>query len=146
MKQISLLTLLPAAIFCLLQSTSCPAKEQKPILVMAPDLVVESCQVGRFNCDHSPSRVPSEKVIFTPSKVSDGGCYGYRIKLRTSQKKVKISEEFELFPEKSVGRMETPVNGIIYRDWPDTGVHKGPHWIKVWVNDVELPTLHYTRK
>jgi hypothetical protein len=145
MQKIIRLTLLGVTTI-FLQLSSCFAKEQKPILVIAPDLIIESCQVGKFRCDLSPTRVPISKVQFTPSDVSDGGCYGYRIKLRTTRKQVKISEEFELFKEKSVGRLETPVDGIIYRDWDDAGLHKGPHTVKVWVDDIELPTLHYTRK
>src|SRR5277367_6518977 len=103
-----------------LSATAVFAKSEKALVQIAPDLSVVSCEVGRFPCDLGPTRVPSQKVKFFPSTVSDGGCYGYRIKLRTSRKQVKISEEFELFQEKSVGRLETPVNGIIYRDWPET--------------------------
>jgi hypothetical protein len=129
-----------------LQPSNSVAKE-KPLAVIAPDLVVESCEIGEYPWwEFSPVQTTTEKVRFRPTKISHGGPYGYRIKLRTTRKEIKISDEFELFQTKSPGRMEKPVNGLIYRDWPDTGNKPGPHWVKVWVEDVELPTLNYVRK
>lgn len=119
----------------------------QPLKIIAPDLVVESCELGKFPDHHAPSD-KQNKVIFIPTIVSKccGYSFGYRIKLRTTRKQVKIAEQFEGFPSTPAGRMETPKNGLIYRDWDDGGVRKGPYWVRIWVEDVELPVLHCVRK
>lgn len=57
------------------------------------------------------------RFIPVPSNLaSEGGCeYGFRIKLRTSRKKVRVYRTFN-------------------------------YWVKVWVEDTQLPTLNYRLK
>ncbi|MDR3616001.1 MAG: hypothetical protein P4L53_20760 [Candidatus Obscuribacterales bacterium] len=128
-------------------SLSVGAEEKEHLKVIAPDLIVESFEGGKFPKHHAPSDKP-KKVIFIPTKESKdpGFTYGYRIKLKTTRKEVNVKEQFEAFPAKSVGRMEKPIDGCIYRDWEDEALTVPNYWVKVWLEDVELPTLHVSRK
>jgi hypothetical protein len=131
------------------------AKPSAPLKVIAPDLIVESLEFGKFPSGYGPHDLPPNKVKFIPVPrriVSEESySYGYRIKLKTTRPTVLIWQAFDSWPEnpkqKGQGRHEKPsANGCIYETWPLDGVRNGPRWVKVWVENIELPKLTYTVK
>ena len=135
------------------------SKEHKePLKVIAPDLIVESCEFGKFPHKFAPmDEVPHEKVKFIPTNIAEGFgySYGYRLVLKTSRKKVHwthvVGASPGVDPSKAKPRKIQPEkvtgDGIFYFNFPIVaGYGKGKYWIKVWVEDEPLPVMYYTVK
>jgi hypothetical protein len=130
------------------------AKEEKLPRAIAPDLVVESFEFGKFPTGHGPHEVSAEEVRFipVPNRIVSGASnceYGCRIKLRTNRHDVRIYRTFNTpvptEPKKGEGYMVKPTSGgAIYETWLLDGFKSGTYWMKMWVEDVELPKLTYT--
>jgi hypothetical protein len=127
--------------------------ETKPLKVVAPDLVVESFEFGKYTEGKGPiddhSGKSNYEFIPVPSNVAkETGCgYGYRIRLKTHRTKIRIGQSvdkpFPHEPKKGEGRQTTPVDGCIYDEWLLDGFKNGSYSVRVWVEDVELPKLNY---
>ncbi len=137
------------AFLMLLNFASTTAKETKPLKVIAPDLIVESLDFGKYPDGKDSHSVKPRSVNFipVPSHVasSEGYVYGYRLKLKTTRSKVLLNQAFDKSPKGS-GWAAKPTDGFIYEDWPLDGVRNGKHSVSVWVEGVALPTLVYTVK
>lgn len=125
------------------------AKEPTPLKVIAPDVVVESFEFGKYPSGKDPHAVDATKVKFipVPSLIAseEGYFYGYRLKLKTTRTKVFLNQAFGK-SAKGLGWYAKPNNGIIYEEWLLDGVRNGKRSVMVWVEGVELPPLVYTVK
>lgn len=135
------------------------AKETAPLKVIAPDLIVESVDFGKFPPGHGPlddGMKPNEYRFIPLSKHlanQKAFGYGYRIRLKTDREKVRIFQGVDapfnlgkLTPKKGDGTYEKPVNGAIYKEFLMDGLKNGNYNVYLWVEDVELPKLEYTVK
>lgn len=138
-------------------------RESKPVKVIAPDLIVESFEFGKFPDKFCPmNNIPHENIKFIPCKIVKGIGYnwGYRLKLKTSRTKIKLCSDGDYLsqrgpeaakphlPFKDVNAIEVPQDGFFYDDRYvlTFGFRKGQYWTKVWIEGVELPPLIYTIK
>lgn len=119
------------------------SKSREPLLVIAPDLIVESFEFGEFP-DGAKEPDPG-KERFIPKQKTPGGFIGYRLKLRTSRKEITWRHQLDTIEGKN--HKESVNNGTIYCKWVIVaGFPKGKHTLRGWVEDVELPPITYTVK
>ncbi len=125
---------------------------KQPLKVIAPDLVVESFEFGKFPNGKGPlDRVKPEqyKFIPVPSHIANevGYAYGYRLKLRTTRPTVRLfqscSSPCPAKFHKGDGYTAKVYKGAIYDEWLVDGFRNVPHWVQVWIEDFELPKLTY---
>lgn len=145
-KLIQFLALILATLF--VASPMFARDGSKPLKEIAPDLVVESFDFGKFPVGHGPGDVPAEKVKFIPVKVVKknklGFSYGYRLKVKTPRPKILWRHKMRV-----EGRdHEIPISsGLYYKDWDIvSGYPKGRYEIRGWVEGIELPAISYRIK
>lgn len=147
------------AILLVFMLLGCPtwAKEEQPLKVISPDLIVESFEFGKFPEGKAPmDEVPNSKVKFFPTTVVKGRgfSYGYRLKLKTSRKQINWTHTVGSFARKKSDeatkgkeKLHDVENGVVYFNFPIVdGFKKGKYWIKGWIEGQELPVLSYTVK
>jgi len=128
-------------------------ESKKPLKVIAPDLIVESFDFGEF--PDGPKDQPASKERFHSTSLTHGGFIGYRIKLKTDRKTVKLSHKIGSFrgsgPESAMKHKTDAIvpidNGVICNKWVITaGYPRGKYWVKVWLEGKALPAVSYTIK
>ncbi|MBZ0187993.1 MAG: hypothetical protein K8F91_17225 [Candidatus Obscuribacterales bacterium] len=116
-------------------------ERKKELKIIAPDLIVESFEFGEFR--NGPEEVPPEKEKFAPTTSTKGGWVGYRLKLKTTRKKVRWYHQID--STKGKEHTEDVCNGSIYFKWPIVdGYPRGRHLVKGWLERIELPAAHFT--
>lgn len=136
------------------QNAAIAKTPEKPLATIAPDLIVEALEFGKFPDGKSPFEVSADKVKFIPVPsgiANEGGCeYGFRLKVKTKSKAIRLYKTFNTpkprEPKKGDGYTVSPVNGAIYECWHLDGFKNGDYWVKVWLEDKELPKLAYKLK
>ncbi|MBZ0188069.1 MAG: hypothetical protein K8F91_17610 [Candidatus Obscuribacterales bacterium] len=81
-----LLRLLSIAVATTVTVVPTYGKENNPLKVIAPDLVVESFECGEF--PDGPKELDPANEHFVPKKKTRGGFIGYRLKLKTDRKEI----------------------------------------------------------
>lgn len=117
------------------------------LATIAPDLKVVSAEFGAFPADKGPAERKGKDVVFkkTNHVKEVGFSYGWRIKLDTLRKSVKVYEiwdERESKPGKG-GSVEI-VDGYIYHDWDVVmGTRKGKHTVEVFLEGAPVKKFVY---
>lgn len=113
-------------------------------------LSVKSIEFGCFPAGFSPVETNRNQVKFIPlaNPVASrrGYSYGYRVRLATTLKTVRVSSSSMNNNENHKagdGDATEIEKGCIYGTWPLDGISNGKYWIKVWINDVQLPVIRY---
>lgn len=113
-------------------------------------LSVKSIEFGCFPAGFSPVETKLNQVKFIPlaNPVASrcGYSYGYRVRLVTTLTTVRLSSSSMNNSENhkaGAGDVTKIEKGCIYGTWPLDGVSNGKYWIKVWINDVQLPVIRY---
>lgn len=132
----------------LLLQTFVAASAKSPyIATIAPDLKVVSAEFGAFPSDKGPGERKGREVVFkkTNQVKKIGFSYGWRIKLDTPRKSVKV---YEIWDERETkpgdGESVEIVDGYIYHDWDVVmGTKKGKHSVEVFLEGKPVKKFVY---
>ncbi|HMP54315.1 MAG TPA: hypothetical protein PKD05_22410 [Candidatus Melainabacteria bacterium] len=141
MKALILISILALQVF------SVASAKDAYLATIAPDLKVVSAQFGAFPADKGPGERKGKDVVFkrTNHVKEVGFSYGWRIKLDTSRKSVRVYaiwDDRESKPGK--GESVEIVDGYIYQDWDVVmGTRKGKHTVEVFLEGVPVKKFVY---
>lgn len=117
------------------------------IATIAPDLKVVSAEFGAFPADKGPAERKGKDVVFkkTNHVKKVGFSYGWRIKLDTPRKSVRVYEIWDNRESKpGKGESVEIVDGYIYQDWDVVmGTRKGKHTVEVFLEGVPVKKFVY---
>ena len=116
-------------------------------IVIAPDLKVVSAQFGAFPAKKGAAERKGKEVVFkeTNQVKETGFSYGWRMKLDTPRKSVKVYEIFDNREEKpGEGEAVQIEDGFIYHDWDVVmGTRKGKHTVEVFLDGKSAKKFTY---
>lgn len=138
------------SLLLLLACFQCPVESRQNTVASATDFSVNAFEFGRFPEGHSPSDHAKGEIKFEalkrPIANKVGYSYGYRIRIKSRKAFVRVLNSSTLIPRdppSGRGKLTKIDEGAIYYDWPIDGFSNGKYLVKVWLNDVPLPPLHY---
>lgn len=130
-----------------LQVFSVASAKDAYLATIAPDLKVVSAQFGAFPADKGPGERKGKDVVFkrTNHVKEVGFSYGWRIKLDTSRKSVRVYEIWDEQQKKpGKGQSVEIVDGLIFDDWDVVmGTRKGKHTVEVFLEGVPVKKFVY---
>lgn len=116
-------------------------------ITVAKDITVVSAEFGAFPFQKGPQTLRGRKVVFSPTNDVNkiGFSYGWRIKLKTPRRAVRVYEVWN-GAKQGTGEGEDVqiVDGYIYHDWDVVmGTRKGKHTVEVFIEGVPVKTFAY---
>lgn len=130
-----------------LQVFSVASAKDAYLATIAPDLKVVSAQFGAFPADKGPGERKGKDVVFkrTNHVKEVGFSYGWRIKLDTSRKSVRVYEIWDEQQKKpGKGQSVEIVDGLIFDDWDVVmRTRKGKHSVEVFLEGVPVNKFVY---
>ncbi|MBI1267876.1 MAG: hypothetical protein GC193_10650 [Cryomorphaceae bacterium] len=116
-------------------------------VTIAPDLKVVSADFGAFPNGKGPMKLKGKEVVFkkTDHVREIGYSYGWRIKLDTPRKFVRVYEIWDDQQKKpGKGRSVEIVDGLIFDDWDVVmGTRKGKHTVEVFLEGSPVKKFVY---
>lgn len=137
----------PTIVLLILLLFGGPAGAKDSTKSISNDLGIERAEFGRFPNGKGPRDLKGKNVVFRPSHKVDaiGFSYGWRIKLKTSQKSVHVFEIWDdRKTERGLGDPIKVVDGFIYHDWDVVmGTRKGKHSVEVFIEKQPIKKFVY---
>lgn len=122
-------------------SSYADAKEATPLKAIAPDLVIESAEIGQFLND------PADPRDFRPTTVIGKDCrlFGWRMKVKTTRKAVLIQEKSGTGQIAALPVRLSPKYGYLFAPREIVmGVSPGKYSSTVFVENVRVKTFTWT--
>ena len=137
-KQQQLLVSAIAAVILMGIPALAKSSANKPLKIIASDLIIETAEQGEFLDD------PADPRHFKPSNVVGKKCglFGWRMKVKTTRKEIAIQEKSSDGKSNGTSFRQVPKYGYLYAAVPFVaGVSPGKYTVIVFVENVPVKTF-----